>query len=170
MSEPSCISSFQGPIQAWLRPGQWCFGVRAIRQGEERWACGCSRQQLVDGLEAVVASAQLNALANTRKVRMGKVKEDFSFVRIESYTASAEWLDVTEFHIESAGDGVSVRVKSFSSGFTPTCVPLAPLLSAVCFWVPFSDYGPQGSLNKLRIKEIREQLTKDGLVPSITVA
>ena len=156
-SRPTLVSRVQGPLQAWLRPGQWCFGVRAIRQGSERWRVGASAEQLLAALSEAVSGYQQgqpegDGLSHTCKVRIGKqrVRENgTAFVRIENYTQTAEWLDVLELHISpaegSSGSGASecnVDVKSFSSGFLPTCIPCAPLLNAALCWIPFSDFTP----------------------------
>lgn len=82
-----------------------------------------------------------SGLVGSNKIRLGK-KSDV-FLRLESYTATAEWLDVVELHASDLGSGrVSVRVKSFSSGFCPTLIPCSTLLSAALFWLPFSDVTP----------------------------
>ena len=81
-------------------------------------------------------------LVGSNKVRVGK-KAD-AFLRIEAYTAGAEWLDVVELHASDVGGGrVRVRIKSFSSGFCPTTMPCSLLLSAAFFFFPFSDQTPE---------------------------
>lgn len=144
-STPTWLSRVQGPCQAWLRPGQWCFGVRAIRQGDERWEVNAEPAAIMAAVKAAVEKSRVQGLVGTRKIRIGKIDEEKGFVRLENYTATAEWLDCLELHVQSTGNTCHVYVKSFSSGFIPTCVPLAPLLSAVCCWIPFSDFGPQVS-------------------------
>ncbi|EGD73132.1 hypothetical protein PTSG_04845 [Salpingoeca rosetta] len=173
-SEPTCMSRVQGPVQAVLRPGQWCFGVRAIRQGSEQWRASCSVDALVQALKTAVADFQEgrpeSGLTNTRKVRIAKAisNDTRGFVRIENYTQTSEWLDVVEVHIKPVAadaNACTAFVKSFSSGFLPTCIPCAPLLNMALFWIPFSDFTDKGSLNKVRIEELRTKLSA-----SITVS
>jgi hypothetical protein len=134
MAEITCFSRCQGPLQAFLRPGQWCFGVRALRQGSEAWACRSDTATLFRALEDAVAVWQAQGLLGTRKVRLGKSSLSQGFIRIENYTQSAEWLDVVEFHVTAESQGsVEVRVKSFSSG--EPCNPSAlrlPLHPSCC--------------------------------------
>eukprot|EP01147_Barroeca_monosierra_P003473 gene3473-6104_t len=169
-SSPSCISRVQGPVQAILRPGQWCFGVRAIRQGIERWQVMGTVEDLVTQVVAAVEQFQQGnpekGLANSRKVRVTKKRAtaESGFVRIENYTQVSEWLDVLELHITTINPSdepmLSVYAKSFSSGAFPTVLPCAPLLNIACCWFPFSDGGPANSLNKQRLEELRSKLSE----------
>eukprot|EP00043_Microstomoeca_roanoka_P009836 m.93604 g.93604 ORF g.93604 m.93604 type:complete len:181 (-) comp14707_c4_seq1:57-599(-) len=168
-SRPTLLSRMQGPVQAILRPGQWCFGVRSIRQGTEHWIVAASMQTLVDAVKTAVQEYQHgqqpeDGLVNTLKVRVTKarVESTTAFVRIENYTQTAEWLDVLELHIKQVeGDPNSCNVyaKSFSSGVCPTCIPCAPLLNIALCWIPFADMSDKGSLNSLRIAHLREKLS-----------
>lgn len=142
-AQPTCLSRVQGPFQAAARPAEWCFGVRSIRRGTAQWRCEGSVHDFLAALRTAVVQFQTNGLAGTHKVRIGKDVPANGFMRLENYTQTAEWLDVTEFHATSQDDGVLVQVLSFSSGFIPTCCPLGPLFSIVLCWLPFSDLGPE---------------------------
>lgn len=75
------------------------------------------------------------------KIRVGASNANEGYLRLDCFTAKAEWLDVVEVHAVNVGQGtLRVRVKSFSSGFVPTSCPLGPLFSALFCWFPFSDH------------------------------
>jgi hypothetical protein len=73
---------------------------------------------------------------------------------------------VLELRLEAHAEGTLVRVLGFSSGFLPTCIPLAPLLNMVFFFVPFLDNNFNGN----RIKKVRAALVAAGTPCDIYVA
>ena len=81
------------------------------------------------------------------------------FIQVYAWTSNMEWLDVVQFTVTAAsvGGGADIRARGFATGLIPTAWPLAPLLSCVFFWVPFSDAG--GALSK-RIEMIKAEASK----------
>lgn len=107
-----------------VRPAMWVPGLNKLHSHRDVWflpgqppaeataACEQVLRDLADSLPVIVAKSSNN------------------FVRGYSYT-KAEWLDVIELRVSAHQDGSMVKAVSFSSGFLPTAIPLAPLLNMV---------------------------------------
>eukprot|EP00658_Telonema_sp_P-2_P041320 TRINITY_DN2953_c0_g1_i2.p1 TRINITY_DN2953_c0_g1~~TRINITY_DN2953_c0_g1_i2.p1 ORF type:complete len:102 (+),score=17.30 TRINITY_DN2953_c0_g1_i2:163-468(+) len=60
------------------------------------------------------------------------------------FTPGCRWLDILEVRCKPSDAGESctnVYLKSYSSGFLPLTIPLAPLLNFCLFFVPFAGIG-----------------------------
>ena len=82
------------------------------------------------------------------------------YIEAHTYTPTAEWLDVVQVWITPDKSGSSVRIRSWSSGFLPTIIPLAPLLNMAFFWFPFQGRDKVGWTNSRRVKEVLDRTTR----------
>eukprot|EP00052_Salpingoeca_macrocollata_P023772 m.210007 g.210007 ORF g.210007 m.210007 type:complete len:238 (+) comp22102_c1_seq25:31-744(+) len=153
----SAISRAQGPVQAFLRPAMWIPYMRNLRYHTETKQFARSRDDLFNAL--VAAFQQWNSEVAQGgegllrcKLHLHTQDAARGYLEVHCYTFKAEWLDVVQVYIADNG---TVRVRSWSSGFMPTCVPvLGPLLSVALFWLPFSGRDPKlGWTNSLRESE-----------------
>ena len=65
MQRPTCeVAKAQAPIQAYLRPGMWCPGVRNLHMARETWSISASldkaMESLVAGIDIVDTEDDLN--------------------------------------------------------------------------------------------------------------
>eukprot|EP00051_Salpingoeca_urceolata_P028429 m.5788 g.5788 ORF g.5788 m.5788 type:complete len:181 (+) comp2462_c0_seq1:270-812(+) len=155
---PSLLSRVQAPLQDFLRPAMWIPGMRMLRYAWEEWevkqmdpdAC---RAKMVD----VLRQLQLDSGLMGYKLKV--VNPDggaTDVLTVRCFSPTIEFLDVVEVSFAGAGLGTCVRVRSFSTGLAPTLFPLAPLLSAVFFWVPFMGNDSEGMTNPRRVRLLRE--------------
>lgn len=160
--DPSCLSVWQGPVQAFLRPAIWIPGMKNLRFHAEQWDCQDTTSQAFDLiLDQCKDFREHRSLINATVV-IHKQDKNQQFIELHTYT-KAEWLDVVEIHLIPKTSGCSIRIRSWSSGFLPTIIPLAPLLNAAFCWFPFSGRDANGWVNSRRIRIIRESVVARGL-------
>jgi hypothetical protein len=162
---PSAISRFQGPLQAAIRPAAWIPGFRNIRYHSERWGCSNSVGEVFGKLSELAREYSVARSLMDAYVVVHKEDHESHFLALHTYTPVAEWLDVVEIKVTGyrGSEGCAVNITSFSSGFLPTTVPLAPLLNIAFFWVPFSGRDNQGWTNSRRVHAIRKDLAAKGI-------
>mmetsp|Transcript_9013 Transcript_9013/g.17575 ORF Transcript_9013/g.17575 Transcript_9013/m.17575 type:complete len:209 (-) Transcript_9013:84-710(-) len=175
----SCVSRYQAPVQAFLRPGAWIPGYRNIRYHAEKWTLkstpGNSLLLFVDTIKHFQDGSE--GLMGREKMSIARTDKDKGFVQVYCFTAKAEWLDIVEiqFMDEAGGKGDAKKpedvegesgtchaiIRSFSTGFVPTIVPLAPLCNILCCWLPFAGNDPEvGFTANTRVMQVREQMQK----------
>lgn len=160
MSGPSCLSQWQGPIQAFLRPAIWIPGHRNIRYHCERWESDDLTSKVFDSMVEVFTDFRDQRSLLGASIVLHTVNKSSQFIEVHTYTPGAEWLDVVDVHIFPRTKGCVIEIRSWSSGFLPTIIPLAPLLNVALFWVPFSGRDANGWVNSRRVHLIQDSLQK----------
>ncbi|XP_031560845.1 uncharacterized protein LOC116296876 [Actinia tenebrosa] len=152
-SADCCFSMCQSPIQAIIRPAMWCPGIKKLHSSNETWIIpNLTVEVCVDKLIEAV-----NDLGEKEKMHVNKVNREKSFVRIFSFTPN-EWFDVVEIQFQPGREeGTIAKARSFSTGFLPTCCPLALIFNMILFFVPFHDQGA----NKARLNRVRSAMRVD---------
>mmetsp|Transcript_39336 Transcript_39336/g.64027 ORF Transcript_39336/g.64027 Transcript_39336/m.64027 type:complete len:219 (-) Transcript_39336:404-1060(-) len=170
-AQVGCISRFQSPIQAFLRPGSWIPWCRNIRYHAERWVLSVNRitvhKKFMEAIQFFVKSD--SGILGQEKIMIYNEDEKQGTATIYCFTKGAEWLDVLEVRFsEPSGlldeEKCVATIRSFSSGFIPTSVPLAPLLSVALFWIPFAGNDPKTRKfnNTVRVNQIRRHMQDAG--------
>jgi hypothetical protein len=145
-------------MQAFLRPAVWIPGMKNLRFHSERWNCEENTSQAFDTiLEACKGFREQRSLFGSAVV-IHTARKDTQYIELHTYTKVAEWLDVVQIKLYPKTSGCVIKIKSWSSGFLPTIIPLAPLLNVAFFWFPFSGRDSDGWLNSRRCHLIKEKL------------
>lgn len=160
MADPSTLSQWQGPMQAFLRPAIWIPGYRNIRFHKETWESDDLTSRVFDALVEVFTEFRSNRSLLGASVVLHTVNKNTQFIEVHTYTPGAEWLDVVDVNLRPRSKGCVIEIRSWSSGFLPTIVPLAPLLNLALFWVPFSGRDANGWVNSRRVHTIQDSLQK----------
>ncbi|XP_062505580.1 uncharacterized protein LOC134182213 [Corticium candelabrum] len=146
-----CLSSCQAPVQAFLRPAMWCFGMRNCHKSDEIWHIDCSPAEAVEKLVDAINKASQNT---DQDYDIHEVDKTRHFVQMYSYTKS-QWLDVVEIQMQPDKEsGTRAIARSFSSGIIPVCCPLAPIFNSLLCWVPFSG----NHFNDQRLEALRNSM------------
>mmetsp|Transcript_26048 Transcript_26048/g.48549 ORF Transcript_26048/g.48549 Transcript_26048/m.48549 type:complete len:210 (-) Transcript_26048:119-748(-) len=174
----SCISRYQAPVQAFLRPAAWIPGHRDIRYYAERWTVQSTPKNalllFVDTIKQFQEGSE--GLMGKEKVSIAKTDKDNHYVQVYCFTAKAEWLDIVEIQFEdddkkgeresayqeSEGSATCrATIRSLATGFIPTIVPFSPLCSVIFCWIPFAGNDPEfGLAANARVKQVRENMQK----------
>mmetsp|Transcript_22669 Transcript_22669/g.31682 ORF Transcript_22669/g.31682 Transcript_22669/m.31682 type:complete len:219 (-) Transcript_22669:277-933(-) len=181
----TCMSRWQAPIQAFLRPGMWIPGCRAIRYYAEKWTLSCECDTALESFIKSVEYFKVNKGEGTlgnEKIIIRENDAKRHKATIYCFTKTAEYLDVVEVCFSESsslagkdsqeGRGkCNATIRSFSSGFIPTLIPLAPLLSVVFFFIPFAGNDPKSGTftNNTRVRQLREHMTNKESVKGIEV-
>eukprot|EP00117_Sycon_ciliatum_P034156 scpid42389/ scgid26137/ len=146
MSSSECLCvSCQANIQATLRPGIWIPGLRNLHYKEELWDLEYKPDEAFDIVSRAVQRKQ-----DKWKWHIRKLDKTLRFVQL--YVLSKyNWLDVVEIRLKSQEQWSQARVRSFSSGIFPVCIPLSPFLSALFCFIPYTD----GGINQKRLDSLR---------------
>ena len=158
--DPSALSRWQGPIQAFLRPAAWIPGYRNVRYHAEKWTSSVATSEAYEViLQACNTFRQERSLLKAYVV-IHKANKNSAYIELHTYTPSAEWLDVVQIKLIPRTSGCVINIRSFSSGFLPTKIPLAPILNIAFFWIPFLGQDQEGWTNSRRIKVIHDAVAE----------
>mmetsp|Transcript_10660 Transcript_10660/g.15908 ORF Transcript_10660/g.15908 Transcript_10660/m.15908 type:complete len:211 (+) Transcript_10660:125-757(+) len=180
-TEVSCLSEYQSPIQACLRPGAWIPGFRNNRYHAEAWNIYSSTEKAYQcffkSLKDIVERKE--GLLGSEKVRVHYSDEKTSRATIYCWTPKAEWLDIMEVSFTKddtwlgadekvSNGGCTAVIRSMATGFIPTKCPGAPFWSAILCFVPFTSIqnleGRTVLNNKQRIRQIRIEMDKSSKI------
>eukprot|EP00656_Telonema_subtile_P012759 TRINITY_DN16447_c0_g1_i1.p1 TRINITY_DN16447_c0_g1~~TRINITY_DN16447_c0_g1_i1.p1 ORF type:complete len:208 (+),score=42.04 TRINITY_DN16447_c0_g1_i1:186-809(+) len=145
----------QAMIQYWLVPAIWLPLIRWPHFTEKRWVFNVGPEEAMtlirDALEHFSGHKEHGEFRDQVIAKSSPTAQN-----VMIFTPCARWLDMFEVRCKAGETGHSeVYIKSYSSGFLPMVVPLAPLLNVALFFIPFA-----GIVNE-RIALVREHLQKD---------
>jgi hypothetical protein len=135
--------------------------MKNLRLHHEKYACDQSSSNTFDVIESVCRSLEHKGLLDGELVTLITNNKPELFLELYVYT-KMEFLDVMQIKIMKGSsmqtEDCIVDLISWSSGFCPTSVPLAPLFSVVFFWVPFAGKNSSGWTNSRRVQCLKEKI------------
>jgi len=164
------LHSWQAPLLAAVRPGQWvqrCCGLRTNWK-RQRWVV--RNATLGDVVLALSKCEHLTEQRTHREVQFKAADYHVHDCTATSFcafffTTYRQWLDVIEVSQvpSAAGAGKNAPLElsaySFSASVVPASSPLALITAILLFWIPFSDIGQ----NELHLRTLCALLEENGI-------
>eukprot|EP00924_Labyrinthula_sp_SR-Ha-C_P006480 snap_masked-scaffold_80-processed-gene-0.3-mRNA-1 protein AED:1.00 eAED:1.00 QI:0/0/0/0/1/1/3/0/177 len=125
--------------------------------------------QLSDTYETLVSISE-NLDQKIYNIWSKSISSDSGYIKIAVLTPGAKWLDIVELKLKNKDEVTLVTADSYSTGFLPLSIPLAPLLNIAFCWFPFRDRNGQCQKWLMAIRENEKVLTKLTKVDRIRIS
>jgi len=130
------LTRWQSGLQGALQPGRWVPGLRTPHIYEETWRANSTPSVCL--LATVRAAKQLRRTVKCQVKTMSEWSDQAS-ATLYFFTEKLSWMDVVDVSLTPCDGSTLITLRSCSSGLLPASFPLAPLLNACLFFIPFYD-------------------------------